>query len=55
MIWLQVAELFSAGKAIDTKQIKIIVNWPPKKAQSLEDLKELESIHDVFDMYLWMR
>ncbi|XP_065071414.1 ATP-dependent RNA helicase SUPV3L1, mitochondrial-like [Rhopilema esculentum] len=51
---IKIARLFSEGKAIGPNQMKEILRWPLKRPRSPDDLLDLESIHDVFDLYLWM-
>lgn len=51
----QIATLFSKGKAVGPEELKEILGWPRRKPRSSEELLELETIHDIFDLHLWMR
>jgi len=51
---IKIATLFSEGKPIGPDEMKSILDWPLKKSRTSDDLAKLESIHDVFDLHLWM-
>ena len=53
--FFQIATLFSKGKAVGPEELKDILGWPRRKPRSSEELLELETIHDIFDLHLWMR
>ncbi|KAK3914332.1 ATP-dependent RNA helicase SUV3-like protein, mitochondrial [Frankliniella fusca] len=51
---LRMARQFSKNKVMDGNWLTNQMQWPPQVPSSISDLAQLESLHDVFDLYLWL-
>ena len=45
---------FSIGEPVTASWVKRNINWPCKPPKNLEELTHLESVFDVFELYLWL-
>lgn len=45
---------FSVGEPVTCDWVKRNINWPCKAPKNLEELNHLETIFDVFELYLWL-
>lgn len=45
---------FSTGEPVTANWIKRNICWPCKPPKNLEDLNHLETVFDVFELYLWL-
>jgi len=45
---------FSVGEPMTAAWLKHNINWPCKPPKNLEELNHLETLFDVFELYLWL-
>lgn len=48
------ARQYSIGEPITAAFVKRSINWPLREPKKLDDLHYLETVFDVFEMYLWL-
>ncbi|XP_026288989.1 ATP-dependent RNA helicase SUV3 homolog, mitochondrial [Frankliniella occidentalis] len=53
-ILLRMARHFSKNKIMDANWLTKQMQWPPQVPNNIADMSQLESLHDVFDLYLWL-
>lgn len=51
----QFAQNVSNNIPLTSSMLKKIIQWPPKSPRSLEQLQNLEALHEGLDLYLWLR
>ena len=51
----QFARQFSRDEPLTFNWIRRHINWPLPPPQNIKDLVHLEAVHDVLDLYLWLR
>lgn len=51
----QFARQFSRDEPLTFHWVCRHVNWPLNPPKNIKDLVHLESVHDVLDLYLWLR
>lgn len=51
----QFAECVSADSPITASKLETFLKWPPQAPRTLEQLKNLETLHEGLDLYLWLR
>lgn len=52
---LQFARQFSRDEPLTFDWVCRHVNWPLAAPKNIKDLVHLEAVHDVLDLYLWLR
>lgn len=45
---------FSIGEPVTADWVARIINWPLKPPKNIEELNHLETVFDVFELYLWL-
>lgn len=45
---------FSVGEPVTAGWVRRSINWPCKPPKNLEELTHLETVFDVFELYLWL-
>lgn len=45
---------FSVGEPVTAEWLKRNISWPCKPPKNLEELNHLETVFDVFELYLWL-
>ncbi len=55
-MFIKIAELYSSKKPITFSWLtsKVVTGWPFIPPSNLEELKHLEAVHSVLDLYLWL-
>jgi len=53
-MFLKFARQYSKNEAISSEWLWNQVGWPLKPPHTILDLVQLESVFDVFDLYLWL-
>lgn len=51
---IKFAECVSADSPITASKLKTFLKWPPQAPRTLEQLKNLETLHEGLDLYLWL-
>ena len=51
----QFARQFSRDEPLTFEWVCRHVNWPLVPPKNIKDLMHLEAVHDVLDLYLWLR
>lgn len=51
----QFARQFSRDEPLTFDWVCRHVNWPLAAPKNIKDLVHLEAVHDVLDLYLWLR
>lgn len=56
-LWLcsQFARQFSRDEPLTFDWVCRHVSWPVAEPKNIKDLVHLEAVHDVLDLYLWLR
>lgn len=52
---LQFARQFSRDEPLTFDWVCRHVSWPLVPPKNIKDLVHLEAVHDVLDLYLWLR
>ena len=53
--FIQFAECVSRDSAMTSSKLRALIKWPPRVPRSLEQLQNLEALHEGLDLYLWLR
>ena len=53
-MYLKIVRQFSRGELITFDWLCHQVGWPFSPPDTILDLIQLEAVHDVFDLYLWL-
>lgn len=51
---LRMAREYSHNKVMTAQWLSRQIQWPPPVPSSIADMTKLESLHDVFDVYMWL-
>lgn len=51
---LQFARQFSRNEPLTFAWLRRYIKWPLLPPKNIKDLMDLEAVHDVFDLYLWL-
>lgn len=51
----QFARQFSRNEPLTFAWLRRYIKWPLLPPKNIKDLMDLEAVHDVFDLYLWLR
>lgn len=54
-LYLQFARQFSRDEPLTFDWVCRHVGWPLVPPKNIKDLVHLEAVHDVLDLYLWLR
>lgn len=49
------ARQFSQNRVMNAQWLAKQMQWPPPIPTNIGEMSKLESLHDVFDVYLWLR
>nr|XP_021518407.1 ATP-dependent RNA helicase SUPV3L1, mitochondrial [Meriones unguiculatus] len=52
---LQFARQYSRNEPLTFAWLRRYIKWPLLPPKNIKDLMDLEAVHDVFDLYLWLR
>ena len=55
MYALQMARSFSQQLAFSEDDVCSMVKWPLQLPSNVNELEYVESVHNVLDVYLWLR
>lgn len=50
----KMARRYSSGYALTDDWFGSMICWPPKPAESLQDIVELERLYDILTAYIWL-
>lgn len=51
----QFARQYSRNEPLTFAWLRRYIKWPLLPPKNIKDLMDLEAVHDVFDLYLWLR
>lgn len=55
LVCSQFARQFSRDEPLTFDWVCRHVSWPVAEPKNIKDLVHLEAVHDVLDLYLWLR
>lgn len=51
----QFARQYSRNEPLTFAWLRRYIKWPLLPPKNIKDLMDLEAVHDVLDLYLWLR